>query len=345
MPRTWSILTIPQFAALVDLGDAGGGGGSHSSLVETIDPTSFQLSQGAGVAIAVMVGFLVFAVALDLTWAKLRRVLESPVAPGIGLAAQLVVLPAVAFAIGLAMAATPSVALGLTLVACCPGGALSNYLTGVAKGDVATSISMTAVSTAASLLVTPLLFAFWAALNPAASEALREIAIEPKRWIAMLLVMLGIPVAAGMLLRAKRPAAADAIRGRVRRIAALVFAVVVAGVLGSNLELLVSHARLALTPVLLTFTGAGALGWGLARALGRSATERRAVVFEVCMQNVALAIAMAVAFFPALGGVAVTAALWGIVHLTLGVSLAVCWRRIPLEDQGRAPAASHRSPA
>jgi predicted Na+-dependent transporter len=79
----------------------------------------------------------------------------------------------------------------------------------------------------------------------------------------------------------------------------------------------------------------------LARAAGRSAPERRAVVFEVCMQNVALAIAMAVAFFPALPGVAVTAALWGAVHLTLGVALAVSWQRVPLESR-RAPAPSDR---
>lgn len=314
----------------------GTAGARRLALVEAIDQADFHFSQRAGVAVAVMVGFLVFAVAVDLTWAQFRRVLRSPAAPAIGLFAQLVILPAVAFAIGVLIAGTPSVAIGLLLVACCPGGALSNYLTGVARGDVATSISMTAVSTAACVVFTPLLFAFWTSLNPATSGVLREIAIEPGRLIAMLVIMLVIPVMGGVLLRAKRPGAADAIRGWLRRIAILVFAAVVTIVVGSNLDLLVGHARRALAPVLLTFAAAGAIAWGLARATGRPAKERRAVVFEVCMQNVALAIAMAVAFFPALAGVAVTAALWGVVHLTLGVALAVSWRRVPLENRSAA---------
>lgn len=82
--------------------------------------------------VGVMVGFLVFAVSLDLTWEKLLRVLKRPKAPTIGLVAQFGILPAIAFLTGLYLTDSPSIALGLLLVACCPGGALSNYLTGVA---------------------------------------------------------------------------------------------------------------------------------------------------------------------------------------------------------------------
>jgi BASS family bile acid:Na+ symporter len=296
--------------------------------VEAIDQAAFRFSQTAGVAVGVMVGFLVFAVALDLTWAQVRRVLRSPAAPGVGLFAQFGVLPAAAFGVGVLLVETPSIALGLVLVACCPAGALSNYLTGVARGDVATSISMTAVSTVVSAVMTPLLFAFWTSMNPATSGLLRAIEIDPRRLIAMLMIMLVVPVSSGMLLRAKRPATAEAIRRWVRRIAMIVFACVVAAILGSNLELLAGHARQALAPVLVTFVLAGSLGWGLAWATRRPAEERRAVVLEVCLQNVALALAMAVAFFPTLAGVAITAALWGVVHLTFGTALAVVWQRI-----------------
>lgn len=298
--------------------------------VEAIDQAAFRFSQTAGVAVGIMVGFLVFAVALDLRWAQFRRVLRSPAGPGVGLFAQFVVLPAAAYGVAVLLVETQSIALGLVLVACCPGGALSNYLTGVARGDVATAISMTAISTVVSALMTPLLFAFWTSMNPATSGVLRAIEINPRRLIAMLMLMLVVPVSAGMLLRAKRPVTAEAIRRWVRRIAMIVFACVVTVILGSNLELLVGHARQALAPVLVTFALAGALGWGLARATQRPADQRRAVVLEVCMQNVALGLAMAVAFFPTLAGVAITAALWGVVHLTFGTALAVVWQRIPL---------------
>ena len=304
--------------------------------MEAIDQAPFNFSPNIGLVVAVMVGFLVFAVALDLTWAQFRRVLEKPKAPGIGLVAQYLILPGVAFGIGLLMADTPSIALGLLLVACCPAGALSNYLTAVARGSVATSVSMTAISTLLSVAVTPLLFAFWAAMNPATRAVLQQITIDPRRVVTVLLIMLIVPVAAGMIIRAQRPASADRIRVAVRRTAGVVFAVVVAILLLGNIKVLGSFARTALPPVLITFAIAVALGWGIARAAGLTAAERRAVTLEVAFQNVALAIGLAVVFFPALAGVAITSILWGVVHLTIGVALAALWTRVPIADDPSA---------
>lgn len=300
--------------------------------METIDQAQFNFSPEVGLAVAVMVGFLVFAVALDLTWSHFRRVLRNPKAPVIGLLAQYVILPGFAFGVGLLMADTPSIALGVLLVACCPAGALSNYLTGVARGSVATSVSMTAISTMLCVVITPLLFAFWAALNPETKAVLEQIVIDPKRVVTVLLIMLVVPVAAGMILRAKRPETADRIRLWARRIASLVFAVVVAILLLSNVEVLVSFAKIALPPVLITFAVAVTLGWGLARVSGLMAADRRAVTLEVAFQNVALAIGLALAFFPSLAGVAITSILWGVVHLTLGFAIAAMWMRMPIVD-------------
>ena len=99
----------------------------------------------------------------------------------------------------------PSVALGLLLVTCCPGGALSNYLTGVARGDVATSISMTTVSTLFSLVLTPLLFALWASMNPSTRAALADIQMNPKQVVMTLLIMLIVPVTAGIQAESEAP--------------------------------------------------------------------------------------------------------------------------------------------
>jgi BASS family bile acid:Na+ symporter len=298
-----------------------------------IDQAQFNFSPTLGLAVAVMVGFLVFAVALDLTWAQFQRVLRRPKAPLIGLVAQYLILPSVAFAVGRMTVETPSIALGLLLVTCCPAGALSNYLTGVARGSVATSVSMTAISTLFSIAVTPVLFAFWAAMNPDTKAVLQTIAIDPKRVIVTLLIMLVVPVTAGMLVRAKRPETADRIRLWSRRIAGGVFAVVVAILLLGNVKVLGTFASSALPPVLVTFAIAVAVGWGLARASGLVAADRRAVTLEVPFQNVALAIGLAVVFFPALAGVAITAILWGVVHLTLGSALAALWMRMPIAER------------
>lgn len=306
--------------------------------MEAIDQATFNFNPQIGLAVTVMVGFLVFAVALDLTWDQFRRVFKEPKAPGIGLLAQYLILPAVAFGVGLLMAGTPSIALGLLLVACCPAGALSNYLTMVARGSVATSVSMTAISTLTSVVATPLLFAFWASLNPATSTVLQQISVDHKRVVMTLFIMLIAPIAAGMFIRARHPESADRIRRWVRRFAGIVFAVVVAILLLGNAKVLGSFARSALPPVLVTFAAAVALGWGLARVSGLAAAHRRAVTLEVAFQNVALAIGLAVTFFPELTGVAITSILWGVVHLTIGFAIAATWMRMPIADAPSAMA-------
>lgn len=311
--------------------------------MEGIDQAQFNFSPTAGIAVALMVGFLVFAVALDVKWAQFRRVLEAPRAPGIGLLAQFLVLPAIAFLVGRFAVDTPSVALGLLLVACCPGGALSNYFTGVARGDVATSVSMTAASTIVCVVVTPVIFGFWASMNPATSALLSDIRIDAKMVIVGMMIMVVIPVTAGMLIGARRPELAGKMRKWVRRLSMLAFSGVVAAVLAMNARLLLEYASEALVPVLSTFTIAVSLGWGLAW-LGRlRSAERRAVTLEVAMQNVALAIGTAVAFFPSHAGVAVTGALWGVVHITGGFALASIWAGSAREPERAAACSQHGS--
>jgi BASS family bile acid:Na+ symporter len=135
-------------------------------------------------------------------------------------------------------------------------------------------------------------------MNPDTKALLQKIDIDPKRVIVMLLIMLVVPITIGMLIRAKRPETADKIRLWSRRLAGGVFAVVVAILILGNVKVLGTFAKTALPPVLLTFAIAVALGWGLARVSGLVAADRRAVTLEVAFQNVALAIGMAVVFFP-----------------------------------------------
>jgi BASS family bile acid:Na+ symporter len=147
----------------------------------SIDQAPFNVSPAVGLAVNVMVAFLVFAVALDLTWFPFHRVLRRPTAPLIGLVAQYVILPSVAYGVARFTVDTPSIALGLLLVACCPAGALSNYLTGVARGSVATSVSMTAISALFSIVATPVLFTFWASMNPDTEAILQSVDSDPSK--------------------------------------------------------------------------------------------------------------------------------------------------------------------
>lgn len=296
--------------------------------MDDINQIPFNFDPRIGMIVGIMVGFLVFAVSMDLTGEKLLRVLKKPKAPTIGLIAQFGILPFVAFLVGLYLTDVPSIALGLLLVTCCPGGALSNYLTGVAKGDVATSISMTTVSTLFSIILTPVLFAVWVSMNASTLSLIQNISMDPQRVIMTLLIMLVIPVTAGMILRARRPDTANRIRKTVRLIAGILFAVIVAIIIGSNIKSVTLLAQTALFPVVITFTIAVGLGWGLSTLTGLASADRRAVAIEVAFQNVALAIGLGIAFFPSLPAIAAVSILWGIVHLTLGTGLALVWSRV-----------------
>jgi BASS family bile acid:Na+ symporter len=306
--------------------------------MERIDQADFHFDPKVGLILGLMVAVMVFAVALDLRWDQFRRVLRVPKAPIIGLIAQLVILPAVAFFIGRYMVHTPSVALGLLLVAACPGGSVSNYLTSLAKGDVATSVTITAVITVTSILTTPMLFTGLASANPTTLHLLKTIGINPGELAAMFLVTVAIPIAGGMLLTARRPALAARIRVWARRISMVLFVLVVTVGTLANLGLMLDYAREAVVPVAIACAAALVVGWGLARLVGLNAADRRAVTIEAGGQQVGLAIGIAVAFFPSLAGVAVTGAIWGAVQVCLIVPLVALWSRMPPADA--APAAA-----
>ena len=308
--------------------------------MDRVDQAQFNFDPRLGIALGIMVAFMVFAVSLDLRWAQFRRLFRDPRAPVVGIIAQLIILPVIAYLIARYMIDSPSVALGLLLVASCPGGAVSNYLTYLARGDVATSVTITAVITVGCIISTPVMFASLAAANPTTAQLLREIGIEPGRIAMMFVVTIAVPIVAGMLLVAKRPERAARMRPWVRRIAMFLFIVVVSIGTLINVGLMVDYASQALLPVTLSCFLALVVGWSLSRLAGLKAPDRRAVTLEAGGQQAGLAIGIAVAFFPSLTGVAVTAVTWGAVQIVLIIPMVVAWSKMPPPAESPAPAAA-----
>ena len=128
----------------------------------------------------ITIGFIMFGVALEIRWEQFRNILFNPRKILIGMLAQFILLPAVTFGSVLLFGSyiTPSVAFGMLLVASCPGGNVSNYISSVAKVNVALSVSMTAAGTVLAVIMTPFNFAFWGKLYSATSPLLRPIHID-----------------------------------------------------------------------------------------------------------------------------------------------------------------------
>lgn len=277
----------------------------------------------------IVLGFVLFGVALDLKIDHFKALIRNPRAPLVGLVAQFLILPAIAFGLVSLLPMPASIKLGVLLVAACPGGNVSNFLTHLAKGNTAVSVGMTLVSTAAAIVTTPLNLAVWGSLNPETNALLRTLSLDPTQMGINVGILLGIPLVAGMALGHYAPKIAGFLRKPLKWLSIAFFAVFVGLAFRANFDHFIAHVSSVFLPVLLLNAGALALGWGSARLFGLPEADRRAVSIEVGIQNSGLGLILVFNVFDGLGGMAVVAAWWGLWHIIAGMSLAGIWSWFP----------------
>ncbi len=282
----------------------------------------------------IAVGLMMFGVAMGMTVEDFRRVRTIPRAPVAGLVAQFILLPAMTSLVVWAFDIPPQLGIGMILVACCPGGTYSNVATWLARGSVAVSVTMTAISSVAAMVLTPLNFAFWGGVNPVTSGIIADIVVSPVQILAVIAVVLAIPIAAGMLVRARAPGFAARAERPARVATVVIFLVIVALAFSKNLALFLDTWDTLVPVVVLHNAAALALGFGIATALRLAEPDRRAVTLEVGIQNSGLGLALAFTFMPQLGDAILVTAMWGVWHLVAGIVLALLWSR---RDPGPLP--------
>lgn len=219
----------------------------------------------------------------------------------------------------------------MILVASCPGGSFSNIMAWLARGNVAVSVSMTAVSSLAAAILTPVNFAFYGWLNPHTREYLTKITIEPSSILILVLLVLALPLVLGMVTGRRLPDLVVRIQKPLRIFSLLVLMTFVAIAFSSNFALflerfhsffwlVVGHNLLALS-----------LGYGMGLVLKLPVADRRAVTLEVGIQNSGLGLVILFTFFSEAGGMMLITAFWGVWHLVSGLTLSQIWARIPYE--------------
>lgn len=296
-------------------------------------PQSLQL-------LNVVLGIVVFGIAIDLSVADFKRVLSLPRATVAGLCAQFLLLPAVTFGLIQLIRPAPEFALGMLLVSSCPGGNISNFVTHISRGNSALSVTMTAVSSLAAIVMTPLNFSFWGQLDPQLAPLLQSVALSFTGMLKMVCIMLGIPLLAGMLLAAKQPALADKLRTPLRWFSFLAFFGFVIAASMNNLAAFKLYLGLVIGLVILHNVVAFACGYGLARLCRLPEADARAVTVEVGIQNSGLGLILIFNFFGGLGGMALIAATWGIWHIVAGSLLGAFWSRRPIPEDAASHTAS-----
>ncbi len=280
-------------------------------------------------ALNAIIGLVMFGVALDLKGSDFRAVVATPKPVLIGLAGQFILLPAFTFLLVLAIRPAPSIALGMMLVAACPGGNISNFLTHFARGNTALSISMTAVSTAVAIIMTPLNLSLWGGLYPPASAILKAVALDPLDMLLAVFLLLGLPMVAGMWTAHQFPRLAQRLHKPMKVFSLAVFGLFVVGALAANWRYFLDFVGFVVLAVFLHNALALGTGYFAARLAGLPERDRRAVSIEVGIQNSALGLILIFNFFDGLGGMAIVTAWWGIWHIVSGLTLASFWSRRP----------------
>ena len=266
--------------------------------------------------IRIVLGVIMFGMGMTLSLDDFQRVAKRPAAVGAGVGAQFVVMPLLAFGIAWLLRLPPELAVGFILVGTCPGGTASNVITYLARGDVALSVTLTAVSTLLSPLMTPLL-TLWLAGH--------WMAIPASALFLSILQIVLVPVILGVMAQRYFSNAVAKGIGVMPLVSVTAIVAIVGAIVGRNAEQILSIGPLILAGVI-AHNGLGLLfGFGVGSVFRFAGPQRRALAIEVGMQNSGLAVALAaVHFAPA---AAIPAALFSVWHNVTGPLLATVWVR------------------
>jgi BASS family bile acid:Na+ symporter len=286
----------------------------------------------------VVLGFVMFGVSLELKPEDFKEALRTPRALIIGLLGHHLVFPAFTFLLVLALEPRPSIALGMILVASCPAGNISNFLTHFARGNTALSVSISTLSTLTAIVMTPVNIAFWGGLYAPAQPILRQVAVNPLEMFMHVLLLLGLPLATGLFVSRRWPRFTARARKPMKIFSLAFFLIFVLAALSANWQYFIAYVGMVVGVVFIHNGAALATGYGMAFAVGLPERDRRAVAIECGIQNSGLGLILIFNFFGGLGGMAVITAWWGIWHIVAGLSLATFWSRRPPPTVAAVPA-------
>ncbi len=279
---------------------------------------------------------IILGVALDIHWRDFKAILSMPKAIIAGLSAQFLALPFLTTLLTLYTDLSAGIELGMILVASCPGGAVSNFITHLSKGNTALSISMTAASSALATFMLPINFVFWSQVNPVTNEMMQSIDVDGSALFLNLLLVLALPLIVGLWIQAQWPKLAQPLHKVLKTTSMLVLVAFVVVAVYRNLEAFKASFELMFFVVLVHNAIAYLLGFSAGKFAGIRNRDVKATTIEVGMQNSSLAIAIVFTQFNGEAGMALISAFWGTWHLVSGFTIAYVFSRWKDDDTNEA---------
>jgi BASS family bile acid:Na+ symporter len=275
----------------------------------------------------IAIGIIMFGVALGITTEDFKRLFRHPKILLIGVFSQFILLPALTFLAIVLIKPYPSFALGMMMIAACPGGNVSNFYSKMAKGNAALSVSLTAFATLVCIVMTPFNLQFWGSLYEPTNKILQTVTLNPFELFELVLLILGIPLAAGMIVNMKYPKLAKKIERILKPFSMLVFLALIVGAFYENLNIFLDYIYLVAALVIFHNIGAFIVGYYTAKSFRLERKDVKTIAMETGIQNGGLGLLLIFSFFEGLGGMALLAAFWGVWDIFSGMALAWYWSK------------------
>jgi len=310
--------------------------------LQQLDPIRINFSASGMHIINIILGFIMFGVALGLKPKQFTELIKEPKPYLVGLFGHMFALPFMTFLLVLALSnyITPTIAMGMFLVAACPGGNISNFMTSYAKGNTELSIGLSASTTLLATLSTPFNFALYGGLylryiSSKGGHLLQPLQIDNVQMFETVFILLGIPLILGVLFAKFLPTITTKLKKPIQLISIVFFVALVVMAFANNWQLFLKYIYFIFFIVLIHNLLAFLTGYFLGSAFKVSNRNRRTITIEMGIQNSGLGLVLLFnpKIFPpemAVGGMLFITAWWGIWHIISGLTLSTYWSKKPV---------------
>lgn len=303
-----------------------------TNMEENLDSLKINFDTEGLWALNITLAIIMFGVALGITMDDFKRLFKNPKILFTGIISQFILLPLVTFIFIKIINPMPSIALGMMMVAACPGGNISNFMTQMAKGNSALSISLTAFATLVSLVMTPFNLHFWGNLYAPTAQILKTVELNPYELVKLVLLILGTPLVIGMLVRKNKPNLADTLMKYLKPISLIIFLIFIVVAFYDNLTIFLNYIHYVLIIVIAHNILAYLTGFYFAKAMKLTYRDQKTLAIETGIQNSGLGLLLIFSFFNGLGGMALLVAFWAIWDIFSGIALATYWSKQKVKE-------------
>ena len=307
--------------------------------LQAMDSAKLNFSEGGLLILNIAIAVIMFGVALEIKPGHFKELIKKPKPIIVGVISQFVLLPFITVFLILLFwnNITVGVAMGMILVAACPGGNISNFLSTFAKGNSALSVSLTAIATISALIMTPFNFYLWgkiyAWIGPwGDSLLLQQLSIDPIDMFQTVIILLGIPIISGMTFNHYLPKITEKIKAPIRLFSLVFFMGMVVMMFANNYDHFINYIAWIFLIVLIHNGLAFSTGYGFSKLCKLDKQNCRTIAIETGIQNSGLGLVLLFNpnIFPQdlpLGGMMIVVAWWGVWHIISGLTIAGIWRK------------------